>query len=106
MLKKSCALLKDKVLRAKDVFGRYGGEEFMLVLPQAPLQRACEIAERMRTTLADFPFVYDGKKMKVTISIGVVERSTQMEDATALISDTDRALYKAKNSGRNQVCVI
>ncbi|OGQ14016.1 MAG: hypothetical protein A3B70_02750 [Deltaproteobacteria bacterium RIFCSPHIGHO2_02_FULL_40_11] len=106
VLKKSCALLKDQVLRSHDVFGRYGGEEFLLVLPEAPLQRACEIAERLRATIAEYAFEYDQKKLSVTISLGVSEADSTIQTPEGFIKKADQALYKAKNAGRNQVCVI
>jgi len=88
------------------VFGRYGGEEFILILPETTLQKACEIAERMRVTVEKYPFKYDEHRFPITISLGVGELDITIHSADALIKKTDQALYKAKNSGRNQVCVL
>ncbi len=106
VLRKTCALLKDRVLRSEDVFGRYGGEEFVIILPEATLQRACEIADRLRVTVENYPFEYDGHKLPVTISLGVGEMDVSTQTPEDLIKKADAALYKAKQSGRNQVCVI
>ena len=106
VLRKTCALLKDRVLRSEDVFGRYGGEEFVIILPEATLQKACEIAERLRSTVEKFLFEYDGNTLPVTISLGVGEMDASIKTPEDLIKKTDAALYKAKQSGRNQVCVI
>ena len=106
VLRKTCAVLKDRLLRSQDVFGRYGGEEFVVILPEAPLQRACEIAERLRSTIENFSFEYDAHKLAVTISLGVSELDVSMQVSESLIKKADQALYKAKNSGRNQVCVV
>ncbi len=106
VLKKVCALLKDKVLRIEDYFGRYGGEEFMIVLPEAPLQRACEIANRLRLTVEKYSFQYEAHKFRVTISLGVSELDITTHTYKDLIKKADTALYKSKNSGRNQVCAL
>jgi len=106
VLKKTCALLKDRVLRSEDVFGRYGGEEFVVILPEATLQKACEIAERLRVTVENYPYEYDNQKLAVTISLGVCELDIATRTPEDLIKKADQALYKAKNSGRNQVSVL
>lgn len=105
-LRKICAILKDRVLRSEDIFGRYGGEEFLIVLPESTLQKACEIAERLRLTIENYPFEYETQKLPLTISVGVCELEFGMKEVEDLIKRADQALYKAKQSGRNQVCVI
>ena len=105
-LKKVCALLQDRVLRAEDVFGRYGGEEFIIILPETSLQKACEIAERLRTTVEGYHYRFENHKFPLTISLGVSELDMTIHSPEDLIKKTDAALYKAKNSGRNQVCVF
>lgn len=106
VLKKTCAILKDKVLRAEDVFGRWGGEEFMLVLPETGLEKACEIAERLRLTVEKCAYEYEKNRFSVTISLGVSEMTRATAAASDLLREADEALYKAKRLGRNQVCVI
>lgn len=90
--------------RSHDVPVRYGGEEFLLILPQTPLQGALHIAERIRQTVAKTPFYHNGKKLQVTVSCGLaaLDKAT-METPERLIGAADQALYKAKETGRNKV---
>ena len=95
----------NELLRMGDLFGRYGGEEFSVILPNTELTGAHDVAERIRKTIENSVIEYQGKKINVTVSIGIAvmnEYDTRYED---IISRADIALYKAKNSGRNQVCV-
>ena len=87
-------------LRANDIFGRYGGEEFLAILPDTDLQGARTVAERMRaaTEKADFP----GAGRKVTLTVGVAEH-LRREELNALLARADRALYAGKAQGRNRV---
>jgi len=101
-----CQILKSEVLRAHDAFGRWGGEEFMVVLPEMELQRACEIAERMRVTIESHPFQFEGKRLPVTVSLGVAAIDNSMKNVDDLIHRADQALYKAKKLGRNRVCTV
>lgn len=88
-------------LREEDIFGRVGGEEFMLFLPQTSLQKAQEIAQRVRKAVDENSF---SVVMHVTISIGVVA-STGSEESSEILKRVDVALYEAKREGRNRVCV-
>ncbi len=83
-------------------FGRYGGEEFLMVMPMTPLEGAREAAERIREAVAREPFVVEGNEVYVTVSQGVAEagRSERVEH---LLARADRALYAAKRDGRNCV---
>lgn len=104
---RNVAKLLQKQLRRSDVLARYGGEEFAMLLGNTGAEGAVEIAERLRHAVAakvnDLP--------AVTVSIGVAalrpsESSASSEQqATALLHDADQALYAAKQSGRNRVCV-
>jgi diguanylate cyclase (GGDEF)-like protein len=85
--------------RSYDYVGRYGGEEFIAVLPNTDLQEAFIIAENIRKSIQDFDYSIDS--LKVTISIGVVQYSGEMPHV--LINKADMLLYKAKNLGRNRV---
>ncbi|MDA0788729.1 MAG: GGDEF domain-containing protein [Proteobacteria bacterium] len=104
ILKHMAQLIEEKA-RGYDVFARYGGEEFAFMLRGAPLPAAVQLAERVRTTIEQQVFVYDGVELKITISAGVVWWGG--DDAYAspdeLIEACDRFLYKAKERGRNQV---
>jgi diguanylate cyclase (GGDEF)-like protein len=105
VLKEFTSLIRSKYLREKDVFGRYGGEEFIILLQNTPAADAAKTAERVRGAIETHPFIYDGKRLPVTTSIGVAEISSSMESAQTLIKLSDKALYEAKNSGRNKVVV-
>ncbi len=95
----------DKLLRMGDLFGRYGGEEFAVILPNTDLEGAEEVAERIRQSIAKNTIDYNQKIISVTASIGVAiidSNDTRYED---LISNADLALYQAKAAGRNRVCL-
>lgn len=89
-------------LRTIDCFGRYGGEEFLMVLPQTPLEGARIKAERVREEVSQLTFPSIGEDFRVTVSIGVAEfREDETTDET--LYRADQALYQAKNDGRNRV---
>ena len=91
-------------LRATDLVGRYGGEEFCVFLPRISVEDMMGLAEKLRAGIAQLYFMFNDKKINVTISIGAVtyDRSRH-ENFEAFLSDADTALYKAKHSGRNCV---
>jgi len=89
-------------LRESDLFGRFGGEEFVVFLPNTNLEGGLEIAKTIRLLFADTPY-RDGKlSIPITVSIGVYERinETLMRQ---IVQKSDTALYKAKQNGRNRV---
>jgi diguanylate cyclase (GGDEF)-like protein len=89
--------------RAEDMVFRYGGEEFAAILTNAPLKIALQIAERIRTQVEASSFQWEGRKIPVTLSIGVAVAGGKDADGEALIRAADAALYQAKQSGRNRV---
>lgn len=89
--------------RENDIVGRYGGEEFLIVLGNTALDDAVKLAERMRRNVDGDPIHIDDRKLSVTISMGVAE-AHEDDDAESLIGRADRLLYKAKLNGRNRVC--
>ena len=92
-----------QMLRLCDVFGRYGGEEFAVILPETSLEGANELAERIRKVIEKSVIEFNGDKIKITVSIGVsvlAACDTRYED---LIARSDDALYEAKGAGRNCV---
>ena len=92
-------------LRTEDIFGRIGGEEFAVLLPETRIEAAIEIAERLRMITANtFQVLENGKSLHVTISVGVTSCSC-IDDIDLLLSQADKALYNAKNSGRDKVCI-
>ena len=91
-------------LRAQDLVGRYGGEEFMVLLPHTPLGGALELAETLRRAVERLPCVGGGKEIPVTVSIGVCGGPLQPADGwDGLVQGADEALYAAKLAGRNRV---
>lgn len=104
VLKECINLIKEKVLRVSDVLGRYGGEEFLIILSEAPVKRASEVAERTRVSIEEHKFEYNNKILPVTASLGVAGLSNIISTTNEIIEEADNNLYKAKNDGRNKVC--
>jgi two-component system cell cycle response regulator len=105
VLKATADVLRES-LRATDVAARWGGEEFLVVLPETDLPGAELWAERWREDIEGHAFKEpDGKTLKITISIGVASFSDDMDKQNILIDAADKALYRAKESGRNRVVV-
>ncbi|MBI4967337.1 MAG: GGDEF domain-containing protein [Rhodospirillales bacterium] len=96
-----------KCLRQYDVLGRYGGEEFLVMLPNTRLDQALVVAERMRHAVCGTPTpLEDGQGATVSVSIGVSTVTDHGQDIAAAIARADDGLYRAKNNGRNQVCAL
>ena len=93
------------IKRETDIVARYGGEEFVMVLPETELERALIVAERLRMVIEDMDIAVVSDKINVTVSVGVAAYSPQSKEITidSLIDSADKALYDAKNSGRNKV---
>ena len=92
-------------LRQIDLIGRYGGEEFAVVLTETDREGALFAAERIRQALEVKVIKAYDENLKVTLSVGISMFPAQGQAVTALIEKSDQALYKAKESGRNRVCV-
>lgn len=93
-----------KSLRQDDIFARLGGEEFAVLLPNTNHQQAIELAERMRKALDENLTIYNDEKISCTASFGVSSKSNSFDTSLKdLISEADKKLYRAKNSGRNTV---
>lgn len=91
-----------KNLRDIDVLGRYGGEEFGVLLPNTELAGACIVAERLRAGVENLALRYQEQELKVTVSLGVAELSADMERYDRLIAQADERLYQSKRAGRNR----
>jgi diguanylate cyclase (GGDEF)-like protein len=89
-------------IRAVDRFGRYGGEEFLLVLPDTPHDVAARLLDRLRAIIAELDWSAFSSGMQVTVSAGIVTLKTG-ETADAVLARADSALYKAKEQGRNRI---
>ena len=118
VLKEITEVLRDG-LRRIDVLGRYGGDEFLCILPSTSIEGGMIIAERVRERVEELLFkvtgadvltpifpeeVPAGETIKITVSVGVASMDESMTDAEHLVSAADSALYKAKESGRNRSC--
>ncbi|WP_460304775.1 GGDEF domain-containing protein [Actinocorallia aurea] len=92
-------------LRDYDVIGRFGGEEFAVLLPGADTVEACRVAERLRARVRRLAVPADDTTVSVTISVGVSLYRTHGQDLIELLASADLALYRAKESGRDRVCL-
>jgi diguanylate cyclase (GGDEF)-like protein len=90
-------------LRFTDVAARYGGDEFVVMLPDTPLRGALEVAERIRHAIEETPFTAEAGRVPCTVSIGVASYPEDGRSMDALLARADRALYLAKEGGRNRV---
>jgi diguanylate cyclase (GGDEF)-like protein len=90
-------------LRTSDVLGRYGGEEFILILPETSLEGARIFADRLREMIELEPVIYDNITIPVTVSMGVTEHQADMPSYTSMTHQSDLALYASKAAGRNRV---
>jgi len=90
-------------LRATDVAARYGGDEFVIMLPDTPARGAMEVAERIRNAVETTPFATENGRAPSTVSIGVASFPEDGRSIEALLARADRALYEAKAAGRNRV---
>lgn len=98
-LKKVASVLKGSI-RESDFLGRFGGEEFLAILPHTGVEGALRVAESMRKAVAEVPMPLVGQ---ITISIGVAVADTEHPDAEQVVKEADRELYRAKDAGRNKV---
>ncbi|MEN8143208.1 MAG: diguanylate cyclase [Thermodesulfobacteriota bacterium] len=90
-------------LRDYDIIGRYGGEEFLLILPETTGAQAFSICDRIRKAVQDDVFRYNGREIQVTASIGIAARKSEENIImNNLIKEADRCLYIAKGTGRNR----
>lgn len=95
-----------EVIRHVDVLGRYGGDEFVILLPETDHTRAREIAERIRASIVDSPIQTDAGPIPVSISMGITQVTPDTADLGLLLNKVDQALYKAKQAGRNTITVL
>ena len=96
-----------KRLRQSDLLARFGGEEFVVVLPNTDLDGACTVANDIRAAIGEMPVWIDQRSVPVTVSIGVHVGipTADAQGTDALIAASDSALYRAKELGRDRVAV-
>ena len=92
-------------LRDIDIFGRYGGDEFAILLPETDVNSANYVAQRLRRRVAETPFMTQDSPISFTISMGIACTIGEITDLAVLLDSADSAMYEAKRAGRNQVCV-
>jgi diguanylate cyclase (GGDEF)-like protein len=92
-------------VRSADVLGRWGGEEFLLIMPNATAEVALATLERLRTLVFAITLPPSGAGLRVSLSAGLASRDTQVRSLDELIARADAALYVAKNEGRDLVRV-
>jgi len=102
---KTLATIFQEVLRNVDIIGRMGGEEFAVMLPETDIDQATEVAERLREViLEDEVSLPVGLRINFTVSIGIATLIDKRSNIDMLLYEADKALYRAKHTGRNKVC--
>jgi len=101
VLRKLAGELRQQI-RHPDTIGRYGGEEFLIVLPHSTMKAATEQAQRLCEQMRSLSIPVGDQTVSVTISLGIAQYRVQKEDWQTLLSRADRALYQAKHNGRDQ----
>ena len=92
-------------IRSVDIAARYGGEEFIILMPETGIHEAYQVAERVRSSVSDQPFVLRGLNFTASLSLGVAEIRPGTRELDDLIKHADMALYAAKAAGRNRVVI-
>ena len=90
-------------IRKEELVARYGGEEFALVLPESGAEKVRKFANKLRALIADHEFVFEARRIPVTISIGVADMVPELAEPAQFIKAADTNLYAAKRGGRNRV---
>lgn len=90
-------------LRKSDMIARYGGEEFVVILPETPIDKATQVASKLRLLISETEFEYDNNKVLITISAGVTEVKDSDMDLGQILDRADQHTYRAKEQGRNHV---
>jgi two-component system cell cycle response regulator len=103
ILRVTSALIGSSFVRPQDVFARMGGEEFVIVCPETPLEPAVETAERLRRMFEERTFEYEGQQIGITSSFGVCSATSAIEQPDAILGRADELLYRSKREGRNRV---
>ncbi len=104
-LLKQLAFLLQQQIRETDTLARLGGDEFGVLLSHCNKEKAQEIANKLRTTVNDFRFVWKDKVFDTGVSIGIIEINAQSHDVAGILSSADIACYAAKDLGRNRIHV-
>ena len=103
---KEVAVVLKKNIRKVDSVARWGGEEFLIVLPDTTLNGAAKVIEKIRSSIESFNFEFNQEKIKVTMSFGVACHANECNQMESIIKLADDLLYKAKEQGRNRVITM
>ncbi len=103
---KKAAEITQKCIRKTDIAGRYGGEEYVILLPHTSIDCAEVLAERIRKKIEELTVHYDDTAINFTVSFGVSCYHESLKSATGWIDSADKALYESKKNGRNQVSIF
>ena len=101
VLKKVASEIK-RIIRKDDVLARWGGEEFLVLLPNASMEAAYEVGEKIRKSIENTSFKYDNHTIAMTVSIGIAEKDNELP-ISDIISQADAHMYRAKKEGRNTI---
>ena len=101
VLKEVSNLLKDS-FRKTDMIYRYGGEELTIIMPETSLENAVIPVERLRKKIAEHEFLFNDIKINLTVSVGISTMQDDFKDVKELVECADKALYNAKQTGRNK----
>ncbi|MFW7377608.1 MAG: diguanylate cyclase [Oligoflexus sp.] len=104
ILKETSVLVKS-MIRKDDIFCRFGGEEFVILLPSTDAKTAYELAERIRLEMVKYRFNTEGHQIQQTVSMGVSQLNPSMASPKDLLEDADKKLYQSKSNGRNRVTI-
>jgi len=103
VLQELAQLIRNTIRQNVDIPCRYGGEEFIIILPQSNIDKAFAVTDRLREICEQHEFMYKGKAIQVTFSAGVIEVDTYETNPKEVVSRVDKLLYYAKENGRNFV---
>ena len=93
------------ILREKDILARYGGDEFVILLPEIQGDQCADVAEKVRRAIEEIEFTVRGQKLPLTISVGAAEARSGDDEVESILDRADQALYRSKREGRNRVNV-
>jgi two-component system, cell cycle response regulator len=102
VLRELASLIRGRV-RKEQCFARYGGEEFAIALPEVGPENARHLAEKIRQSVAEHVFSFDGQRIPVTVSVGVADMTIDLTEPQQFIRVADTQLYAAKSGGRNRI---
>lgn len=105
VLKEFSALVKKSIRKQSDWIARFGGEEFLIVLNNTDIKGACKVGDKIKKMLEKTTFEYEGNKIKVSASFGVYQLKNKKENKDSIIAKADKALYKAKTTGKNKIVI-